>query len=611
MVGRLSGLHQHVSLSVDMLLSNDEVILIVDDEESIREPLKTFFEEQGYPVRDAESAAACNQVLEAQPVALVLLDINLPDIDGLTLLPQIIQKYPDIAVIMLTGMADLKTALDSIRNGADDYLTKPIQFQEILFVARKVLEKRYLLFENRKYQEELENAHFRIQLLHQLSIKMNSVYLSTVELNELLQAILVGITAEEGLQFNRAFLALFDDDGENLQGRLAIGSACREEAARTWVDLHEKNLSFQEIIQNLKDQCSDADLETNAIVKSIRVPVTDTDHILIKSSLERRSILVTNGEADVVVSQELLSLLNEDSFVVVPLFSPNRSLGVIIADHFVTYKPITPELVNMLEVFASQASLAIDHSNLSIAMQNKIKELEAVTHELDKNKDLLIEAERYSTLGQMSAQLVHAIRNPITSIGGGAKLLAQKVENEESRKFIDMMVQETAKLESTLADLVEFTELPDMHKEKAQLYPLINKTIMLLQTTMQKQGINWDLELPDPDPVLYMDTRQIRKVLLHLVKNSIEAMPDGGNLYLSVSMEDRMVKIVINDSGAGMPENHIYMASQPFFTTKTYGTGLGLTMVEKIVEAHDGTLSFHRSDSGGLKVTVQLPVARD
>lgn len=607
MVGRLSGLHQHASLSTEILLVNDEVILIVDDEESIREPLKTFFEEQGYPVAEAASAAECNAVLARQAVALILLDINLPDMNGLTLLPQIIEQHPDTAVIMLTGMANLHTALESIRNGADDYLAKPIQFREILFVVHKVLEKRYLLFENRKYHEELENAHFRIQLLHQLSMKMNRVYLGTVELDELLQAILVGITAEEGLRFNRAFLALFDDDGEYLQGRLAIGSACREEAGRTWANLRKKNLSFQDIIENLKNQCADSDTETNIVVKSIRVPVSETDHILIRSSLQRRSILVTDGKAEVDVDPTLLSLLNQQNFVIVPLFSPHRYLGVIIADHFVTNKPITQELINMLEVFASQASLAIDHSHLSMAMQHKINELEAMTHELDKNKDLLVEAERYATLGQMSAQLVHAIRNPITSIGGGAKLLARKMENDESKKFIDMMVQETAKLESTLEDLVQFAELPDIHKEEAELYPLIHKTVMLLQTTMQKQSVNCHLNLPEPGPRLFMDTRQIRQILLHLIKNGIEAMPGGGDLHLSVFQEGPTTSIVVLDSGLGMPESYLNMASEPFFTTKTYGTGLGLTMVKKIVEAHGGTLSFHRSENSGLEVSVRLP----
>ena len=134
--------------------------------------------------------------------------------------------------------------------------------------SAKSLERRRLIAENIKYQEDLEKAHFRIQLLHQLSLKMNSVYLSTVELDEILQAILVGITAEEGLRFNRAFLAIFDDEGKVLQGRLGIGSECRDEAGRIWAELREKKLDFLEIVQNIKQSCLNGDTKVTQMIKS-------------------------------------------------------------------------------------------------------------------------------------------------------------------------------------------------------------------------------------------------------------------------------------------------------------------------------------------------------
>jgi CheY-like chemotaxis protein len=255
---------------------------------------------------------------------------------------------------MLTGMADLEVALECMRKGADDYLSKPVQFDEILLTVRKVLERRRLIAENIKYQEDLEKAHFRIQLLHQLSLKMNSVYLSTVELDEILHAILVGITADEGLRFNRAFLAIFDEAGGLLQGKLAIGSECREEAGRIWEELREKKLDFLEIVQNIKKSCLNGDSKVTRLIKGLQVPVSESQHILIRSALERRTILVENGQADVPVSRELIEMLKEDTFVVVPLFSPSKSLGVIIADHFVTREPINMDYVHSLEMFANQ-----------------------------------------------------------------------------------------------------------------------------------------------------------------------------------------------------------------------------------------------------------------
>ncbi|MDH3390364.1 MAG: response regulator [Desulfobulbaceae bacterium] len=606
MLESIPGLH-HISLTPDQLLDRDEVIAIVDDDVAIREPLRIFLETHDLLVVEAGSAEELRTLLGTARIALILLDIGLPDTDGVTLLPEIVTAHPGTAIVMLTGMADLEVALDCIRKGADDYLSKPVQFKEILLVVRKVLERRRLIAENLKYREDLEKAHFRIQILHQLSLKMNSVYLSTVELDEILQAILVGITADEGLRFNRAFLAIFDDEGQVLQGRLAIGSECREEAGRIWAEMLEKNLNFLEIVQNIKESCQNGDTKVTQMIKSLRVPVTDSGHILIRSTTERRSILVENGLADVPVGTDIIELLGEDTFVVIPLFSPSKSLGVIIADHFVTRHPISKDHIRSLEIFANQASLAIDHSRLYMAMEGKISELKNVTHELEKNKDLLVESASYSVLGQMSAQLVHILRNPITSIGGAARILGKRVKDEKSLEFVHMIVNETTRLESTLKDLFDFVKQPELEKKCEPLHPLIRKTLLLLQPSLLKHSIDVVLDVSDPDPILEMDEQLMRKVMLHLTKNAIDAMPDGGTLTITVRHQRGWITMAFADTGVGIPEPLRKRAVDPFFTTKTYGTGLGLALVEKIVASHGGNFSLTQKPDGGMEARINLP----
>jgi signal transduction histidine kinase/DNA-binding response OmpR family regulator len=606
MLESIPGLH-HISLTPDQLLARDEVIAIVDDDVAIRAPLRIFLETHDLAVVEAGSAEELRTLFGTARIALILLDIGLPDTDGVTLLPEIVTAHPGTAIVMLTGMADLEVALDCIRKGADDYLSKPVQFKEILLVVRKVLERRRLIAENLKYREDLEKAHFRIQILHQLSLKMNSVYLSTVELDEILQAILVGITAEEGLRFNRAFLAIFDDDGQVLQGKLAIGSECREEAGRIWAEMREKNLDFLEIVQNIKESCQNGDTKVTQMIKSLRVPVTDSDHILIRATTERRSILVENGLADVPVGRDIIELLGEDTFIVIPLFSPSKSLGVIIADHFVTRQPISKNHIRSLEIFANQASLAIDHSRLYKEMGDKISELKNVTHELEKNKDLLVESASYSALGQMSAQLVHILRNPITSIGGAARILGKKVKDEKSLEFVHMIVNETTRLESTFKDLFDFVKQPELEKKCEPLHPLIRKTLLLLQPSLLKHSIDVVLDISDPDPILEMDEQLMRKVMLHLTRNAIDAMPDGGTLTITVRHQRGWITMAFADTGVGIPEPLREKAVDPFFTTKTYGTGLGLALVEKIVASHGGNFSLTKKPDGGMEARINLP----
>ena len=636
------GYNRRVSLPTAELLFPGEKIYIIDDDPGIRAPLKIFLEDHGLAVVEAGRAAEFLVELKKNDAALVLLDIGLPDIDGKTLLPQIVEEHPDVAVIMLTGVADLKVAIECIREGADDYLAKPVQFDEILVVVKKALEKRRLILDNRRYHEDLEKAHFRINVLHQLSVKMNTAYLSTIEVDEIFQAVLVGITANEGLRFNRAFLAMFDDDNRYLRGKMAIGPNGKDDAGRIWGELQRKDMNFTDIVHEFRETFNNEDNEVNRIVRLLKVAVSDQQNILIKSARERRSILVSREKGSVPVSierrsqeslrgdkswpkaverrdegleplpvpRELIETLQVDEFVVVPLFSPSRAFGVIIADNFVTRQPITNNHIYSLEVFASQASLAVEHSHLYHDQEKKIAELEALTEELDKSKNLLVEAERFSALGQMSAQLVHSIRNPITSIGGMARILIRKDATEEQKKFLEVISKETSRLDKVLEDLNSYADQSqEVNPEPIILCEMLRKTLILMQPELTKQEISWDICCHDHDMQIDADRKHLQQMFLHLVRNAIEAMPAGGQLEVAVGHDEDWVHIAVRDSGVGMPEDALDKAKDPFFTTKTYGTGMGLTMVENVLKIHGGNFAMHKRDSGGLEVMVNLPTS--
>lgn len=632
-----------ISLPTAELLFPGEKIYIIDDDPGIRAPLKMFLEEHGLKVEEAASGRDFFEKGQANGVALVLLDIGLPDVDGKTLLPRIVESHPDAAVIMLTGVADLKIAIECIRMGAEDYLSKPVQFDEILVVVKKALEKRRLILENRKYHEDLEKAHFRINMIHQLSVKMNTAYLSTIEVDEILQAVLVGITADEGLRFNRAFLAMFDEDHRYLRGRMAIGPDGRESAGRVWAELQDKAMDFKGIVQDFRKSFENEESTVNRIAGSLKIPVGDRENILIKAALERRSILVTRahgnmpmamdrrspaeaqdeqgwpraverrgreGRESPPVPTELIETLQNDEFVVVPLFSSSRSFGVIIADNFVTGQPVNEDDLNALELFASQASLAIEQSHLYQEQIRKIAELESLTEELDKSKNLLIEFEKLSALGQMAAQLVHSIRNPITSIGGMARILNRKSPTEEQKRFLEVISKETSRIDKVLEDLNSYTDqFNEINPESLNLCELLRKTLILVQPEMARQKIKQQLDCgAEPGLRINGDRKRLRQMFLQLIKNAIEAMPDGGRLEVSVSRGEEWLRIAVRDTGIGMPEDSLDKVTDPFFTTKTYGTGMGLTMVENVLKMHGGHFQLNRRESGGLEVLVKLPV---
>lgn len=589
-------------------LEPGESIAILDDSKEIVLIFETLLSSEGFTVFTASNAEELYQILQRESVALLLLDIGLPDCDGTELLNDIIPLYPNLSVIMLTGTINLAVALTCLRQGADDYLAKPVSHEEFSLAIHRSLQKRRLTIDNRRYQKQLELTNFRTQFLHQLTLKMNSAYLNSIELDTVLQSILVGITAEEGLKFNRAFLLLFNSDNTELQGKMAIGPPCKEDAGRVWDAIKVNNLHLTDILNKVKTSCMDNDIELNAIIQNLNIPAHEQDHVLIQACNNRSSIHVLGGVYNNQrVSDHLLNILKEDNFIITPLFSPNKSLGVIIADNFVTAHPISADDRNSLEIFSSQASLAIEHSHLYKEMQDKITELESVTQELEKNKDLLIDAERYSAIGHMSAQLVHAIRNPITSIGGIARLLAKKTHDEKSQKFFDMMILESSRIEATLNDLFNFVGEEEAEKTRQPLYPLIRKSIMLFYGAMKKQSILYQLNLPSPDPELFLDAKLIRQMLLHLVRNGIEAMTSGGLLTVTCEENETDISITIEDTGNGIGIANLERAADPFFTTKTYGTGMGLTLVEKIIAEHQGHFSLEHGETGGMVARITLP----
>ena len=593
----------------DAYLEGDEVVLAVDDFVQIADIIKAYLQHRSLKTLTAGSVAEFRQKLPQARVALVLLDINLPDGSGVDLIPEIKAADPDTAVIMLSGVTDLQTALKCIRHGADDYMTKPVQFEPFWETVRKVLEKRRLKISNRRYQQQIEQANFRLRLMHGLTMRMNTAYLSMTALDEILRAILVGITAKEGLQFNRAFLALFDDSGQTLEGRLAIGPGCREDAGRIWQEISSKELDFHDMIEAIRQHGFQEDGEVNRIVRALRVSAAETGHLLINAVTARRSVNIRDGQSSCgcPVPPELMGLLEEDCFVVVPLYSQSRSLGVIIADNFVTRRLIDEELISSLESFASQASLAIEHCQLYMRMERKIHELEEVTEELEKNKDLLVEAERYAAVGQVAAQLAHNIRNPVTAIGGTARLLSHKITDPQQLSFLSMMITGVEKIEQSLEDLLNFVDKSPPVKELTPIYPLIVKSLLLFYNTMQKQKIDYEIVMSDRQLKFELDPQQLKRVFIHLIRNAVEAMERGGKLIVEILFFNGQLRAAVRDSGIGIVEADIRRASDPFYTTKTAGTGIGLALVSRIISQHGGTLSIRRRESGGTEVSFTLP----
>jgi putative two-component system response regulator len=160
--------------SVDMP-SQRETLLIVDDEAAIRRLLRQKFSREGYQCEEANNAEQTLNTLETSPIALVILDIKMPGKSGIELLPEIKSGYPDTAVIMATAINDINVAIQCLKQGADDYICKPFNLEEVSLAIQRALEKRRLQIELREYQQYLEEK------VEEQMIKMRKLFLGAIE----------------------------------------------------------------------------------------------------------------------------------------------------------------------------------------------------------------------------------------------------------------------------------------------------------------------------------------------------------------------------------------------------------------------------------------------
>lgn len=589
------------------LLGRNEIVAIMDDSPEILMILEHYLIRKGLPVITASTEEELQTLFSHHSVAILLLDIELPGRNGTEILPDLAPQYPDMGIIMITGTIDIEIALDCLRHGADDYLIKPILPSHFNHTIYQTLKKRRLAIDNRIFQEQLENTNSKMQFLHDLTLKMNSAYLNAPELDSVLFAILTGITSNDGLRFNRAFLALFNDEGTLLAGKLAIGPTSKEEAGYVWREMREKCVSLSDLLSNDTMHASSQKSPLTLAIQKIVVSATETSNLLISSCLDKQSYHILNRHVEHgYLPDDICDTLQLHDFLLVPLFSASKSLGVILADNFITGKDISADDLMALEIFANQASLAIEHSQLYRDMAIKIKELEQVTEELENNKNMLVEAERYATIGFVSAQLVHAIRNPITSIGGTARLLKKKSNDPDLMRYLEILTQESEKIEDTLTNLVSYVENSQIDKKPTSLAELLQDCLASFYPGLKKKKISVELQFAH-DTTLNIDPQKIRQVFLHLLRNSLEALTDCGSLTLILTTTSHMITVIIEDSGTGIPAAGLDHAADPFFTTKTYGTGLGLTLVKQILELHDASFLMEKREPSGTRVSLFFP----
>lgn len=225
-----------------------------------------------------------------------------------------------------------------------------------------------------------------------------------------------------------------------------------------------------------------------------------------------------------------------------------------------------------------------------------------------KRSEINIEIKKFAAINEVAAGLAHEIRNPLTTVKGFMQLITPEQWPESFRPYQKLILEEIQTIDQVLSKFVLLTSPTAPQIQQLNLTETIHATTQLIQPFRLRQGITLILELHSPSVYVMGDHEQLNQALLSLVNNAIEASPKGGKVIIRLTQYEANARISVIDDGPGIPKNLQQRVFDPFFTTQTDRTGLGLTIAHQIILAHHGKLHFSESiHTSGTEAMIDLP----
>jgi PAS domain S-box-containing protein len=229
--------------------------------------------------------------------------------------------------------------------------------------------------------------------------------------------------------------------------------------------------------------------------------------------------------------------------------------------------------------------------------------------ERKKLEKKVLESERLATIGQGVSYISHEIKNPLMLIGGFAQQVLRKIgQNEKNKEKLEIIIKEVARLEEFLSEVTDITKPSQPKKVMTNINSVVEEVSAFLQEEFKMRQVTFQMSLDSEIPEISVDPKQMRQVLINVMKNAMEAMPEGGRLSITTHLQEGGVRIGIIDTGQGIAPENLKSVFDPFVTTKAKGTGLGLAISRKIIEDHDGLISLESTSGHGTVCNVTLPI---
>jgi signal transduction histidine kinase len=545
-------------------------ILVVDDEPSVVDVFQEFLSAQGYEITVAGSGEEALKLLPDLRPDIVLTDINLPGVSGLEIMRQAKTIDPEVAVIVVTGYASASTAIDVLRQGAYDYVTKPFELDEVHQIVERGIANRRLKAINRQLVEELRDKNSMLERHEQ--VLRERVRLATWQMTTLYE---VGKAISANLELDPRLTLICSNAAELTGARAAV------------VYLHHPDDDGFTAAAAHGLEWSLADVQNSRLVAGTPLGKVAIEH-------EPWRMAARPGQGALVVPG--FPSVRPHSLLAVPMIADGQGIGALVA----LDKPEGFDAgdENYLMLFASQAAIAVRNSQLF-----------EHTKSLDRLKSEFV------------AVVSHEIRTPLTSVKGAVELLSDTryfKNTDQQAKLLSIAHANAERLLRLINDILDFSKLDSsslpMTFESQRLEPVVEQAAHNLRTLLEEHQIELAVQLPDDRPDLPIDAPRIAQVLTNLWSNAIKFSAEGGKIEVGATRDPDQLRVWIRDHGEGIAPQDLSKLFRKFSqidssaTRKAGGTGLGLVICKGIVEQHGGRIGVESTLGQGTTFTFTLPL---
>lgn len=228
----------------------------------------------------------------------------------------------------------------------------------------------------------------------------------------------------------------------------------------------------------------------------------------------------------------------------------------------------------------------------------------------NRMEELLRRSEKLTTVGQLAAGVAHEIRNPLTTLRGFLQL--QQETNKLNHRHLDLMLSELDRINLIVGEFLILAKPQAVHFQERDIRFILGDVISLLDSQAHLHGVEFVLSASPDSAMVHCEENQLKQVFINLLKNGMEAMPDGGSIRIRLHHDKELnrVRIEIKDEGIGIPEEMMPKLGEPFFTNKESGTGLGLMVSQRIIQSHKGMMDIKSVMNKGTTVIIDLPASK-